>query len=131
MALSGDPVVLINRTSKPLSFKADGRDYVLKPGKNYGLTTAHVKFAKGQNPLPGTEDYYSLAFESLVGVEGGKNPTDEISDETLDALKGVERFDVSTMDPEAQKGRSRQKGRYLHGRGSVSMATANSMAVGG
>jgi hypothetical protein len=107
----GDQVVLVNRTPNTLSFVANGRHYPLKPGKNYGFLEGHVKFAMSQNPLFGTEDYFTLEYESLVGVETpeGKQRTDcsEIPQSLLDELKDMERFNVASMSPAAQQGRMR------------------------
>jgi hypothetical protein len=133
MGLSGDQVVIVNRTERPLSFKADGRDYVLKPGKNYGLTNAHAKFAVAQNPMPGTEDYYSLQFESLVGVEDSDGrvirDVEPIPQEVIDGLRDAERFDVRTMPEDAQKGRGKVAARYRPQAGR-SAANANATAIG-
>lgn len=89
----GDPIILVNRTSGTLPFVADGRHYTLHPGPNHGFVSGHAQFAMAQNPVFGTEDYYTLDFQSMVGVQG-QTPCDPISDEVLlDAFEKVERFD--------------------------------------
>lgn len=97
----GDPIVLVNRTSKPLTFQVDGRQFTLQPGKNYNFLEGHARFAMAQNPLNGTEDYYTLQFVSLVGVEG-KTDCESIPDEVIEAAKEAERFDISSLDPRRQ-----------------------------
>lgn len=91
--MTGEPIVLVNRCDAPLSFVADGRHYELAPGDNHGYVSAHARFAMAQNPIFGTEDYYSLEFASLVGVKG-QTPCDPIPDEILlRAMENPERFD--------------------------------------
>ena len=85
----GNQIVLVNRTQHPLKFTADGRQYTLQPGDNYGFVESQAQFAKAQNPLMGTEDYYSLEFESLVGVKG-EDECSPISDETLEMVNQTE-----------------------------------------
>ena len=134
LPIVGDDVILVNRTSKPLTFKADGRDFVLKPGPNFGFNTGHAEFAYKQHPLPGTQNYDSLQFISLIGIkrEDGVEIYDceEITDEILEGAVGKEMFDVSTMPLEARAGRKVEKGRHMTGRGSVSPAGQNAMATG-
>lgn len=134
-SITGDPVTLVNRrTATVVSFTADGRRYDLKPGLNYGYNSGHAEFAYKQNPLLGTQDYESLKFTSLVGIiaEDGEvlYPCDPIEDEIVVAAEGGEIFDIATMPDQAKHNRSVQKGRYLGGRGSVSQAGGNALAVG-
>lgn len=125
----GEQVVLVNRTRKILNFMADGRSYSLKPGKNYGFVDSQARFAKAQNPLMGTEDYLTLEFQSLVGVQG-IDDCDEIPQEVLDAAAEAERFDIASMVPAARKNRTALAARLqLKGR-VASLAGANSQAVG-
>lgn len=127
----GDQVVLVNRTSsRVLEFTADGRHYALKPGDNYGFLEGHVRFARSQNPLMGSEDYHTLNFDSLVGVKGRTN-CEPISDEDLELSElNVERFDPQSLPRQnrvAIKPRHpRMKGRIDGGAG----ANANAFAVG-
>ena len=136
LPIVGDDVILVNRTSKPLTFKADGRDFVLKPGANYGFNSGHAEFAYKQHPLPGTQDYGSLKFVSLIGImrEDGQELIElydcaEITDATITAAEGKELFDVGTMPVDAQVGRTKSKGRHLGGREAASLATQNAMAA--
>lgn len=91
--MTGEPVVLVNRTEIPLTFVADSRHYVLQPGDNYGFNRAHAFYAKKQNPLMGSEDYYTLDFTSLVGIKG-EDDCDPISTAVLEAAnkEEAERF---------------------------------------
>ncbi len=93
MAMVGEPICLVNRTLSDLEFVADSRTYILKPGDNYGYVSSQAYFAMAQNPLMGSEDYYTLDFQSLVGVKG-EHDCSPLSDETvLEAMDKVERFD--------------------------------------
>ena len=88
----GDAIVLVNRTDTPLHFVADSRHYTLAPGLNHGFVSGHARFAMAQNPLFGTENYYTLDFQSLVGVVG-QTECSAIPDEVLlAAMDSVERF---------------------------------------
>lgn len=90
--MTGEPCILVNRTSSPLEFVADSRHYKLLPGDNVGLNTGHAPFAMAQNPLMGSENFHSLEFQSLVGIKGVTDcaPIDE--DELLVSYDKVERF---------------------------------------
>lgn len=127
----GDPVILVNRTTEPLPFVADGRHYVLEPGDNYGYVSGHVQFALAQNPLMGSEDYHTLDFQSLVGVKGSKEyPSDPIPEEVLiAAMDEVERF--SRVDSGlAPVKRVRPRSAMPRGRAVASLANANALAMG-
>lgn len=89
----GETVTMINRTKLTLQCTFDGQTFDLKPGKNYGFPKAAVSHAKRQNPLMGSEHPYNpMQFESLVGVEGSKDPVTAIQQSTA-----VERIDRSRM----------------------------------
>jgi len=132
MGFVGSPIVLVNRTGEDLKFVADGQHYVLTPGENYGYVQPHAYFAMAQNPLMGSEDYYTLEFQSLVGVKG-QTPCEPFSDEALlAALDEIERFDRSAADLRPSV---RVKPRYRMPKGRtgevVTGANENSMAIGG
>ena len=101
--MTGNNIVLVNRTSKPLEFTADGRHYILTPGDNPGYVEGHAHFACHQNPLLGSEDFYTLQFTSLVGVKGEKAledqwPISPIDDDTVELGKlEQERINRSTV----------------------------------
>lgn len=125
----GDQIVLVNRTKKNLSFMVDGRSYTLKPGKNHGFVESQARFAMAQNPLMGTEDYLTLEYQSLVGIEG-VNDCSEIPEEVIEAVKEAERFDLASMAPAARKNRVAVAARLpLKGR-VASGISANSNAIG-
>jgi hypothetical protein len=126
--MTGNPVVLINRTSRVLTFVADGKQYELTPGENYGFNSAQARFAKAQNPLMGSEDYHTLRTESLVAIKGSKDPVDEISDEVLNAAP-LERFDRSSM-PGASNVKSIRARHQMLGR-IEGAANEFSQAIGG
>lgn len=130
----GSPVVLVNRTQEKLNFTADSRHYILEPGDNYGFVEGHAQFAVKQNPLMGSEDYYTTEFRSLVGVKGRADcPCDPISDDDLlAAMDSIERFnraDAGLAPTVVVKPRSRMpRGRT----GEVTTgASGNAMAIGG
>lgn len=66
----GPFVVVVNRTSRPLQVRVDGRTWTLKPGRNPGISHVVAEFAVKQHPRLGTFDKTMQGGESLVGVEG-------------------------------------------------------------
>lgn len=69
----GDIVEVVNRAVNAkgdgvrLEYMVNGRQRVLKPGKNY-IPQMHVEFAKTQNAVMGTEDPLQPAsYESYIG----------------------------------------------------------------
>lgn len=134
LPILGDDIVLVNRTTKPITFKADGRDHVLKPGDNYGFNTGHAEFAYKQNPVPGTADYGTLDFVSKIGIA---RPTGEIlydtsplTDEFLASMGDKEYFDLATLPVTARAGRTREQGKYVPtAREASARGTVNASAV--
>lgn len=123
------PVCLVNRTPEPLQFTADGQHHMLKPGKNYGFFVWQAPFAKAQNPLMGSEDYFSLEFQSLVGVEG-EDPCEMFTeDELLAAMDNVERFDRA-RDGLRPGVKLANRHSITRGRGPSTGAGENAFAVG-
>ena len=126
----GNPICLVNRTGEDLKFVADGHHHVLKPGDNHGYVEPHAYFAMAQNPLMGSEDYYSLQFQSLVGVKGDPTrPTTPFStEELLASYDEDERFNraASGMAPGTK---IRAKHRPMQGRIASSLDT--SLGLGG
>jgi hypothetical protein len=127
--MQGNPVILVNRTSEPLTFVADSRHYILNPGDNYGFFEGHSRFAMAQNPLMGSEDYYTLEFKSRVGVKGETDCSPISDEELLAAMDEVERFDRSTADLAPVR---RVKPRHAppRGRQVAGQANENAFAVG-
>lgn len=85
----GEPVTIINRTSRSLDVKFNGRTRVLTPGPNV-VTSEWVRYAKLQNPRMGTFLPGTLEGEYLVGVEG-VDPCDMI--DPSDERRAIEMFD--------------------------------------
>lgn len=92
----GDNVWIINRTSQVLIATKDSKQFHIPPGRSM-LRSDVIPFAKEQNPVPGTEDPFSLQVESLIAVEGTSDPTDEIPDDVLALIKNGERIDRSKL----------------------------------
>lgn len=95
----GSQIVLVNRTDAVLKFVADSIHYELQPGPNYGFVEPHGYFAMAQNPVMGSEDYYTREFRSKVGILGGPLATDcsPLSDEELlVGMESIERFNRKT-----------------------------------
>jgi hypothetical protein len=132
MAVTGSQIVLVNRIGEDLKFVCDGQHHVLTPGENYGYVDSQGYFAKSQNPLMGSEDYYTLDFQSLVGVKGKDDCTPLSDDVLLAAMDCVERFDRegSGLRPGV---RTKPRHRMPRGRtGEVSGGAGdNSFAIGG
>ena len=92
MASFGDTVTLINRTSKVLSVRFDGRDYPIDPGENLGFPRTWVWYAKQQNKRMGSEHLYDPnQYVSLVGVKDTKDDCSPI--EQSDAPQCLDRSD--------------------------------------
>jgi len=88
-----ETVTLINRTKGMLKCTFDGTDIPIKPGKNHGFPAVAVPYAKGQNRVMGsTHPFSPTLFESLVGVEGTKDPITPI-----EQSDDIEVFDRSKL----------------------------------
>ncbi len=70
----GPFVTVINRTTRGLTVKADGRTWVLKPGVNANIPHVVATFALKQHPRLGTFDKTLGGGESLVGILGRTDP---------------------------------------------------------
>lgn len=66
----GPFVVVVNRTSRPLNIRADGRTFTMKPGRNPGIPHRIADYGVRQHPRLGTFDKTMGGGESLLGVEG-------------------------------------------------------------
>lgn len=122
-------ICLVNRTTEDLQFTADGQHHVLKPGDNYGFFAWQAPFAKKQNPLFGSEDFYSLEFVSLVG-EKGVDDCEPIPEKVLiAAMENPERFDreANGMRPAKQ---IPNRFSIKKGRAPSTLAGQNAFAVG-
>ncbi len=70
----GPFVVVINRTSRPLTVQVDGQQWVMKPGRNTGISHVVAERAVKQHPRKGTFDRRLSGGESLLVVEGFTPP---------------------------------------------------------
>ena len=123
------PAVLVNRTPDPLSFTADSQSHTLQPGENYGFFLWQAPYAKAQNPLFGSEDFYSLEYESLVGIKGIDNCEPIPEDALLAAMDKVERFDreANGMRPGVKIANRHS---HTRGRAPSNNAGQNAFAIG-
>jgi hypothetical protein len=97
----GEIVTLINRTSRPLNVVQNGREIVLKPGKN-PVTADWIRFAKQQHPRMGTFDPSGLDGDYLVAVEGHDPDEMCLPIPPGEEHRASERFDRRRMDVEGQ-----------------------------
>ena len=77
-------VTLVNRSSKDLIGRYDGREHKIPAGSRTQWPQ-HLAFKfKEQNPIMGTENYYSMDKEYLLGIEEYGDPVDPVeqSDKT-------------------------------------------------
>lgn len=123
------PICLVNRTPDVLQFTADGQSHRLTPGDNWGFFAWQAPYAKAQNPLMGSEDYYSLNFTSLVGVKGEDDCTPIPEEDLLAAMDQVERFD-RVRDGLRPANRVPNRFSITRGRGPSSGAGQDAMAIG-
>jgi len=70
----GPFVVVVNRTTRGLTVKVDGRTWVLKPGVNQGIPHVVAEYAIKQHPRMGTFSKTLGGGESLVGIVGYTDP---------------------------------------------------------
>jgi len=116
----GAIVCLVNRTSRFLTVTKNGRETVLKPGDNH-VNADLVRFARAQNPLPGSKSPIDLKFTSLVGVKG-LHDCSEISDEILDMMPN-EVLDRSQLSADRQVGVVSRQTAFPRGRVGFEAAT--------
>jgi hypothetical protein len=72
----GPFVQVVNRTTRGLTVKVDGRTWVLKPGVNANVPHVVAEYAIKQHPRHGTADKTMGRVQSLVGVLGVTDPKD-------------------------------------------------------
>lgn len=102
---TGPIIQVFNRTGRQLLATKDGRQYPIPPGYSH-QTSDIVLYARNQNPVPGSEDPHTLAFESLISRVAGPDekqvdPLDEIPEDVLESLP-KERLDRSKLGPDRQ-----------------------------
>jgi hypothetical protein len=72
----GPYVTVVNRTTRGLTVKVDGRTWILKPGINANIPHVVATYAIKQHPRLGTFDKTMGRGQSLVGVLGHSDPRD-------------------------------------------------------
>jgi hypothetical protein len=98
--MTGEPKVLVNRTSKPLTIQKSGVQIILKPGPNH-VTADWIRFAKQQHPRMGSFDASGMEGDYLVGVEGTTDDCSPIPEG--EEHTAIERFDRAKMDGDASE----------------------------
>lgn len=94
-------VTVINRADRELSYTYGGRPYKLKLGEQQ-VPLAHVRFAKSQNPVMGTENLETGKYISLVAIKDSGDDCSPIA--YADAVRRRERLDRSRLvEPAAVK----------------------------
>lgn len=78
-------VTLVNRSSKTLEGKWDGRPYEIKPGENAFPELIALKL-KEQNPILGTEDPRTGAKDYLCGIKELNDPITPVEQSDAIAL---------------------------------------------
>lgn len=89
-------VTLVNRTTRTLRGTWDGRVYSLLPGQNHFPEAMARKFME-QNPIMGSEDYFSGQKEYLLGIAENNDPI-----EPVEQAESIELLNRSQM-PEASR----------------------------
>lgn len=122
----GEVVRIFNRTPHTLSVTKDGRQRRIPSGYSH-MTSDLVFYARTQNPVPGTEDPNTLAFESLISrvmPEGVPqvDPLDEVPDDILASLP-KERIDRSRLAPDRQVAEEVHMAHFPRGRVGVENPT--------
>ncbi len=67
-------VTVVNRTSRPLSGKWDGRDYTVPPGKS-SHPVIIAEAIRRANPIMGSDDLSTGQLQYLIGIEEQGDPT--------------------------------------------------------
>jgi hypothetical protein len=95
----GPVVTMVNRTSKPLELRFNGRTMTFAPGPNH-VNETYVRLARRKFFVMGTEDPALPGHaEMLVGVEAWGDPITPI--EQSDAVEVIDRDKI----PDGWKGR--------------------------
>jgi hypothetical protein len=105
--VSHEFITVFNRTDIPLRVTKNGHTYIIPPGQS-PLRADLVRFAREQNPVPGTDDgNYNGFFETLISIvakEGQtqRDPLVEIPSAVLGSLS-KERIDRSQLPLDRQQ----------------------------
>lgn len=71
-------VTVVNRSSKVVNGKWDGKPYVIKPRGKVALPAIVAEAIKRQNVVMGSEDPYTGEMNYLVGIEEYGDPIEPI-----------------------------------------------------
>ena len=98
MALSGQFVTVVNRTTRELYAKWDGKDFVIPVGEST-MPLEVVPYAKRQNPILGTmhpQNPKSVQFK--LGVKGTKDPINPIVEDPNE-IELIDRSKLPELPP--------------------------------
>lgn len=103
----GEIIQIFNRAPFPVIVTKGGRDHAIPPGRSH-ITSDLLRYAKEQNPVPGTEDPGTTQTESLISYvhpdpKRQVDPLDAIPQEVLDAMPR-ERINRGLLPPDRQLG---------------------------
>lgn len=88
----GEIVTIVNRTSRTVQWRFNGRSFALKPHEERPINQVYAQAAIRQNPVMGTYDpAYEHQHQSLVGIKERQDiyPIDPI--EQSDAVEAIDR----------------------------------------
>jgi hypothetical protein len=105
--MTGNIIRIFNRAPFGVIVTKDGRDHPIPPGYSH-ITSDLLRFAREQNPVPGSEDATTLQFESLISRVAPpgfvqRDSLEPISQEVLD-LMPKERINRRTLEADRQDG---------------------------
>ena len=79
-------VTLINRSSKDLIGRYDGKEHLIKAGSRTSYPSHLAEKFKDQNPVMGSENYYSMDKQYLLAIEEYGDDTSPIEQTDKTAL---------------------------------------------
>jgi hypothetical protein len=79
-------VTLVNRSSKDLTGHYDGREHTIKANSRTSQPAHLAMKFKEQNPVMGSENFYSGDKQYLLGIEEYNDPVDPIEQTSKDSL---------------------------------------------
>jgi len=124
--MTGNIIQIFNRAPFGLIATKDGRDFPIPPGYSH-ITSDLLRFAREQNPIPGSEDPYTTSFESFISVVAPKgrpqkDSLETVSQDMIDLLP-KERINRAMLSPEAQQAETMATSGFPRGRIGVENAT--------
>lgn len=97
-------VNLLNRSSRPVEGKWDGRPYVIKPGAKESLPIVVAEAIKRQNVVMGSEDPYTGDMEYLVAIIEHNDPQSPV--EQTRTVTRMNRTQIAKPDEAVVDGRT-------------------------